>query len=159
MLEAAHIPPERRALLRAADLRYRRQAYELTVPLAEGPIDRAALERLARQFHERHRQTYGHANEAEPVQLVNLRLSAIGHLPQLSLARPGDPREARRRERPVWFAATGFIDCPVLWRDGLGAGEMIAGPAIIEALDATIVVPPSWLAATDARGYIRLTRR
>jgi N-methylhydantoinase A len=159
MLEAAHIPPERRALLRSADLRYRRQAYELTVPLEEGPIDRAALDRLARHFHERHRQTYGHANEAEGVQLVNLRLSAIGQFPQLSLARRGNPRQARRHERPVWFAETGFLPCPVLWRDGLAAGEKIAGPAVIEALDATIVVPPSWLAAVDARGYLRMRRR
>jgi N-methylhydantoinase A len=159
MLDAANILPERRAYLHSADLRYRRQAYELTVPIEEGPIDGAALDRLARQFHERHRQTYGHANEAEPVQLVNLRLSAIGRLPPLSLARPGDVRDARRRERSVWFAETGFAPCPVLWRDGLAAGERIAGPAIIEALDATIVVPPSWLAETDARGYIRLKRR
>jgi len=42
LLVAAGIPPERRVLMRAADVRYRRQAYELTVPVANGSITRAS---------------------------------------------------------------------------------------------------------------------
>ena len=85
MLAAARIPPERRALQRAADLRYRRQAYELTVPMDDGPITREGLDALAAAFHEQHRRTYGHANPAEGVQLVNLRVTAIGRLPRPAL--------------------------------------------------------------------------
>ncbi len=88
MLEEAGVPAERRALRRLADVRYRRQAYELTLPVEDGPVTRAALDRLAADFHEKHEQTYGHANTAEAVQLVNLRLSAIGRLPDLALG-PG----------------------------------------------------------------------
>ncbi len=40
-LDSANVPPPRRALLRLADVRYRRQAYELTVPIADG-ADHAA---------------------------------------------------------------------------------------------------------------------
>src|SRR5208282_3473938 len=98
-LASAGIPPERRTLVRAADVRYRRQAYELTLPLAEGPIARASLDTLAAAFHEKHRQTYGHANRAEPVQLVNLRLTAIGRLPKLTLAQSPASAPARRRMR------------------------------------------------------------
>ena len=65
MLRAARVPPERQALLRQADVRYRRQAYELTVPIADGAITRATLDDLAEAFHARHEQTYGHANRAE----------------------------------------------------------------------------------------------
>src|SRR5215472_190140 len=101
-LAAVAIPPARRGLLRAADLRYRRQAYELTVPLADGPVTRASLDRLAAAFHDKHRQTYGHANSEEPVQLVNLRLTAIGRLPDLKLAGPA-AAPARRTMREVWF--------------------------------------------------------
>ncbi len=159
MLRAAGIPPERRTLLRAADVRYRRQAYELTVPVAHGPITRMSLDRLAAAFHKKHRQTYGHANPAEPVQLVNLRLTAIGRLRHLQLAQLSDALAARRRLRQVWFPETGFAPCPVHWRDGLAAGETLTGPAIVEAMDATIVVPPGWIAAADDKGYIRLSRR
>src|SRR6516164_92057 len=99
-LTAVAIPLTRRALVRAADLRYRRQAYELTVPVADGPVTREGLDRLAVAFHDKHRQTYGHANSEEPVQLVNLRLTAIGRLPDLRLAGPA-AAPARRTMREV----------------------------------------------------------
>ena len=133
-LAAAAIPPGRRALLRAADLRYRRQAYELTVPIAQRAITRESLDRLVVAFHDKHRQTYGHANPEEPVQLVNLRLTAIGRLRSLTLAQPPAAAPARRRVREVWFPEVGSTPCPVHWRDGLAAGETFAGPAIIEAI-------------------------
>ena len=158
MLEAAHAPEARRALLRLADVRYRRQAYELTLPVAEGPIDRAALDALAVLFHERHRQTYGHANPAEPVQLVNVRLTALARLPDLKLAQPSDPATQRIRWREVWFPGIGFTATPVHWRNGLPEGTAISGPAIIEALDSTTVLPPGWRALVDDLGYLRLTR-
>jgi len=158
MLEAAQVPPERRAFERAADVRYRRQAYELTVPLAGGPVARAGLDALAAAFHDKHRQTYGHANPAEPVQLVNLRLTAIGRLPRLELRQRAEPDARPLRHRQVWFAANGFADCPVHWRDSLAAGAELAGPAIVEALDATVVVPPAWTARIDERGYIRMRK-
>jgi N-methylhydantoinase A len=158
-LASAGIPHERRALLRAADVRYRRQAYELTVPLGPGPITRSGLDRLAADFHEKHRQTYGHANPEEPVQLVNLRLTAIGRLQSISLTQRANPAAARRRVREVWFPKNGFAPCPVHWRAGLAPGEALPGPAIVEAVDSTIIVPPGWLAAVDAKSYIRLTRR
>jgi N-methylhydantoinase A len=158
-LASVRIPPDRRALLRAADVRYRRQAYELTVPIAGGPITQSGLDGLASDFHEKHRQTYGHANPAEPVQLVNLRLTAIGRLPHLALEQRSDTSAKRRRVRQVWFPEAGFAACPVHWRDGLMPGEFLPGPAIVEAMDAMIVVPPGWIASVDAKGYIRLSRR
>jgi N-methylhydantoinase A len=158
MLSAARVPPDRRVLLRQADVRYRRQAYELTVPIADGAITRETLDALAEAFHARHEQTYGHANRAERVQLVNLRLTALGRQPDLALAQRADPGKARQRVRDVWFAATGFTPTPVHWRDGLVPGTRMAGPAIIEAMDSTTVVPPGWQARIDGLGYIRLTR-
>jgi N-methylhydantoinase A len=146
--------------LRAADVRYRRQAYELTVPLAAGPITRESLDALATGFHEKHRQTYGHANVDEPVQLVTLRLTAVGRLPALQLERlPSAAAPARPRIREVWFPEIGFAASSVYWRNELSAGQHLAGPAIIEALDSTIVVPPAWIANIDPGGYIRLRRR
>jgi len=158
-LASTGIPTERCQLLRAADLRYRRQAYELTVPMDQGAVTRESLDRLATAFHDRHRQTYGHANPEEVVQLVNLRLTAIGRLPGLTLAQPPVAAPARRRKREVWFPQDGSAPCPIHWRDGLAAGETLTGPVIIEAMDSTIVVPPGWIASVDGKGYIRLRRR
>ena len=155
VLRAARVPAERQVLLRQADVRYRRQAYELTIPIADGTITRASLEALAEAFHARHEQTYGHANRTERVQLVNLRLTALGKLPDLVLAQRGDAAVARERRRDVWFE--GFVETPVHWRDGLGAGTELAGPAIIEAMDSTTVIPPGWHARIDEHGYISLS--
>jgi N-methylhydantoinase A len=158
MLEAARVPPERRVLLRGADVRYRRQAYELTVPLAEGRITRDTLSGLAADFHDRHHRTYGHANPGEPVQLINLRLTALGRAPELLLRQPSAAARPIR-DRSVWFPATGFARCAVHWRDGLEPGMSLTGPAIVESADATAIVPPGWTAEIDAHGYIRMRRR
>jgi len=159
MLEAAKVPAERRALLRSADIRYRRQAYELTVPMADGPVTRESLAALVATFHEKHRQTYGHAGLADSVQLVNLRLSAVGRIPSVELAQRANGAARGDGSRDVWFPATGFATTPVYWRNGLKADAAIDGPAIIEAVDSTTVVPPGWRATVDARGYIRMRGR
>jgi N-methylhydantoinase A len=158
MLTAAGVPEERRGLPRSADVRYRRQAYELTVPVAEGPVTRTSLDALAEAFHQKHEQTYGHANRAEAVQLVNLRLTALGRRPDLRLVSLDDPATARTQSRDVWFPGIGFTTTPVHWRQGLPPGTTLSGPAIVEALDSTIVVPPGWRAVIDEQGYIRMTR-
>jgi N-methylhydantoinase A len=158
MLRASRVPVERQALLRQADVRYRRQAYELTVPIADGPVTRATLDDLAEAFHARHAQTYGHANRAERVQLVNLRVTALGRQPDLVLAQRADTASARMRSRDVWFVERGFTPTPVLWRDGLAVGTRVTGPAIVEAMDSTTVIPPGWNALINDLGYIFLSR-
>ena len=152
MLRAAKIPESQWALERGADLRYSRQAYELTVPALPGEITPATLDDLAAQFHDKHRQTYGHANPDEAIQLVNLRLTAIGRLEGLELRQAGADAGGLKGSRPVWFKVTGRADCAIYDRDGLD--RRIEGPAVIEALDATIVVPPGWSARTNDSGHI-----
>ena len=146
-------------LERTADLRYIRQAYELNVA-APDAIDTAALTAFADGYHARHELTYGHANRSERVQIVTLRLSAAAKLPGLTLAQKvtasagGDSEKARRQ---VWFAGTGRIETAIHERDRMAPGDNIAGPAVIESLDSTIVVPPDWAARMDERGFILLT--
>jgi N-methylhydantoinase A len=164
MLEAAGVPERRWELQRSADLRYRRQAYELTVPLAGGPLVRASLDQLAADFHVRHRATYGHASPDEPVQLVNVRLTAIGRLGTLDLARRAAPPRAvagppKTRTRTVYFRETGPIGCDVVPWDSLGPGSERPGPVIVEAMDTTVVVPPGWRLRMDAGGAIVLEAR
>src|SRR5262245_26756567 len=146
MLSRAGVPEARWAIERAADCRYGRQAYELTVPVAGGPVTPATMARLATDFHDRHRLTYGHASPGEPVQLVNVRVTAVGRLGGLELARPiGAPSSnSAARSRDVYFKETGLAPCPVHARDALDATSAGRGPAIIEATDTTIVVPPGW---------------
>jgi N-methylhydantoinase A len=165
MLRAADIPQQRWVLQRAADVRYSRQAYELTVPVTSGTVTGDTLRELAARFHDKHRTTYGHANPDEAVQLVNLRLVAIGRLEGLELRhRVSAGGDARRGTRAVWFKSTGRAECAIHHRDDLGGGgggdgDRITGPAVIEALDTTIVVPPGWRASTNSQGHIIMEAR
>lgn len=157
MLEEANVPHEHREFIRSADMRYRRQAYELTIPMDGGAVTRATLEEVADRFHRKHEQTYGHANPSESVYLVNLRVTAVGRLPRLTIAASFDEAAEPPRRREVWFA-DGFIACDVHWRQGLAPGTAVIGPAIIDSLDSTIVVPPRWTAAIDGQGFVRMRR-
>ena len=159
MLAQAAVPDARREITRAADCRYGRQAYELTVPVLSGPITRATLDRLAADFHAKHGVTYGHASPDEPVQVVNLRVSALGRLGGIDLGRVTGATEqavAPAAERAAYFKETGLVPCEVLPRDGLPPGFERPGPLIIEAMDTTIVVPPGWRCRADAHGFILL---
>jgi N-methylhydantoinase A len=161
MLDDAKVPEQQRRFLRSVDVRYRRQAYELTVQFdgdREGVVTQDSLDGLATSFHRQHEQTYGHANADEPIQLVNVRLKAVGRLPSLQLKQKSSAKEARERTRSVWFAGTEITECRILWRTGLKVGEIIDGPAIVESLDSTVVVPPAWSASVENDGYIRIRK-
>jgi N-methylhydantoinase A len=159
MLRRAGVPPERWEITRAADLRYRRQAYELTVPVGSGAITAATLTGLAHDFHEKHRMTYGHASPHEPVQLVNVRVASVGRLDGLALGRESSATGAlglAATSRMAYFSETGLVRCDVLPRTALGLGFERAGPLIVEAVDTTIVVPPGWRLRADPGGVILL---
>jgi N-methylhydantoinase A len=157
-LARAGVPPARSEIARAADLRYRRQAYELTVPVADGPLTAAALARLAADFHDKHRMTYGHASPGEPIHLVNLRVLARGRLEGLTLDRAAPPTTvpAAPSTRPAYFAETGLAPCSVWPREAMGPGFEHAGPLIVEAADTTIVVPPGWRLCARPGGFLLL---
>src|SRR5262245_32867489 len=160
MLDRAGVEPARRGFVRSLDARYAQQSYELAIPVPPGPLDRCALAAIAEAFHARHRRTYGHDNRGEPVQLVNLRLAAIGSIPALALrqapAAPGtNPSKGRRA---VWFGAN-QLEAAVLDRARMPAQFAVVGPAVIESLESTILIPPRWQGRMDENGFIWLAAR
>ena len=160
MLDRARVAHARRRFERSVDARYGRQSYELPVPVANGSIDAATIAGIADAFHERHRQTYGHDNRTEPVQLVSLRVAAIGAIPPLVLRQDPAPAgtQAEKARRTLWFRATGAVEAAILDRARMPAGLRVVGPAVIESLESTILVPPGWQARMDADGFVWLGR-
>src|SRR5262245_1281784 len=161
MLDRARIVPEQRRFERSFDARYERQSYELSVPVPPRALDRAALCEIAEAFHDRHRVTYGHDNRAEPVQLVSARVSAIGTMPPLLIRHKAAPAgsDALKGHRRVWFRDTGEASARIYQRTRMPAKVVYAGPAVIEAVDSTILVPSAWQATMDDDGFVLLTRR
>lgn len=156
------ISRSRARLVGSIDCRYQGQGYELTVPLPS--VSEAGLRALRRGFDELHRSVYGHANRSEPVELVSLRLSAFGRLPHVDApsiprGRREPPKDARLGRRTI-VLPTGRrpVRADVYRREHLRAGNRIAGPAIVEQMDATTVVPPGWDVRVDPRANLLLER-
>jgi N-methylhydantoinase A len=160
MLDRAGIAPGRRRFERTIDARYERQSYELVIPAPARRIDREALAAIAEAFHDRHRTTYGHDNRAEPVQLVSVRVSAIGAIPPLAIRANTAPAgtDAVKGERELWFRDGGAVTAKVYDRTRMPAGLAAPGPAVIESLESTILVPPGWLAKMTEDGYVIVVR-
>jgi N-methylhydantoinase A len=161
MLDRAKVATARRRFERSVDARYARQSYELSVPVPSHPIDAAALVDIAEAFHQRHLRTYGHDNRSEPVQIVSVRLTAIGATPTLTIRdQPEhDGNGAVKSQRQVWFRDTGAVKTPIHDRRSMPAGFVAAGPAVIESLESTILVPPGWQAEMNPDGFVVLTCR
>lgn len=157
MLDRAGVPAERQDLSFSADARYTRQSYELAVPVLRDLPEREILPAVASAFHDRHEQTYGHARRDEPVQLVNVRLSAVGKIPSIRLAQATGSGDAGKGSRTVWFRAHGELEASVLDRARMAPEQSVPGPAIIESLESTILIPPGWTGGMDADGFIHLT--
>ena len=145
---------------RQADLRYVGQSHELTLPLAAGPLDSTQLDRLLEQFHRTHDRAYGFSAPGEDVELVSVRLSAIGQIakPALAPLAKAAGEATAKGQRPVYFAENeGYVDCPVYDRYALGAGAVVQGPAIVEEIDSTTVVHPHYQVRVDDVGQMVLT--
>jgi N-methylhydantoinase A len=141
-LAAEGLPRDRVEFVRALDMRYVGQSYELALPAGDDLLER---------FHAHHERVYGFAAPAEPVEIVSVRLTSVGRIakpPPRTLSRgvTPDPKEAR----PVYFAeADGFVDCPIYGRDRLPAGVTLSGPVVVEELDSTTVVHPGYTVHAD----------
>ncbi|RAR52232.1 N-methylhydantoinase A [Paraburkholderia unamae] len=152
--DGENIAAPARQLTRTIDLRYVGQNYELSVQLPEGDITADTLDALRAAFEQAHRQRYGFVAEGEAVQIVAMRVEALGRVaknefqPQPDMG--PDASAARGGAREVWLPeAGGFVETPVYERSLLRAGNVIDGPAIVEQMDTTTVVLPGMKASVD----------
>ena len=135
---------------RYADLRYVGQAYELTVEAPGGTLAQAELHALDQRFQHEHERTYGHKAADEPVEIVNLRMTARGTTSQSKPVRPMlDSDRTDGTTRDAYFGPEhGLVKTPIIARSDLSeAGR--EGPLVVEEYDATTVVPPGCTARLD----------
>ncbi len=137
----------------ALDLRYRGQSFELTVI-----IDDFEPQEAVQRFYAAHQRRYGYAREQEPVELVNIRVTARGIRPQpdapaLPSAPSPDPAPALVGETRLRFSGVEHA-APIYQRSSLLPEHQISGPALIVQEDATTVVPPTWSGEVDGWGNL-----
>lgn len=132
------------------DMRYRGQSFEVNVPFTEN---------FRAVFHRRHEKLYGYQDEGRDLEIVTLRLRAVGQGP-----RPEFPKLHRRGElspvaqSPVILDGRGRV-CPVFQRETLPLDVKFAGPALIVEETATHLLRPDWVARGDDRGNLLLERQ
>ena len=158
---AEGVAPEERGLTLAFDARYVGQNFELPVSFAggaDGALTRPAqTEAVAAAFHAEHERHYGFHSAGEPIEIVNIRLTAIGRIATdgASVSRRAAAAVLETAgSRPVWFDGDSAVDTPVYRRESLAAGMDFAGPAVVEQLDSTTVVFPGDRAAVEEAGNL-----
>jgi N-methylhydantoinase A len=145
----------------AVDMRYRGQAYELTIPLRAARADAGVLAAMDQDFHTAHRRAYGHAKPVEETEVVTLRVRGVGRVPvdlDLEGAPEGGSRSGKASRRRVWLGGRS-LECSVYERDLLREGAKLTGPAIIEQDDSTLLVEPGWRLRVAEAGNAILERR
>ena len=142
---------------RAANMHYKGQIFELTVPAPNGDFDAAKVAELEESFSQEHERTYGHrAGPEEPVELVNAQLIGLGipdrpRVPDRIDA--GAPKAGAGDPRDAYFGPeTGWLSTLVLGRADLATP--VEGPIIVEEYDATCLIPPGARGRLDENGNI-----
>jgi N-methylhydantoinase A len=145
------ISEENVRLERYLDMRYEGQSHEIIVPFAVQYVE---------DFHVLHEKTYGYRNQDKTVEIVNLRLRALG-IPD----KPRFKKAEKIQEQPPEEAFIGEYDVvfdqkatktQAILRDRLLSGNSIRGPAILIEYSSTIVIPPFAEASVDAYGNVIL---
>jgi N-methylhydantoinase A len=153
-LDEDRVPAGARRFERVVDVRYVGQEYALEVPLAAG----GGVAELLPAFHRRHEQTFGHCAPEQPTETVAARLVALGvrDVPRIRRDLPS-AAGAPHSEREVHFAGAGALATPVYARETLALSQYLEGPAIIEQLDTTTVLPPGTHALVDETASMIVT--
>jgi len=152
---------------RSATMQYLGQSFELMIQVPRLDIDVAGWSMLAQAFCDEHQKTYGYQEDASRVQIVSLRISASTRTTKCSYAEvgrqsmvrsPGQHANAQNtNSRRAYFGADhGWQEARVVCRADLLAAP-IEGPAIVEEMDTTVVIPPDCAVSLDAFGNLIIT--
>jgi N-methylhydantoinase A len=155
-LEHEEVPEEQMSIQRLVDMRYLGQWRSLTVPVG-APVD---LEDAVTRFHAEHEREYNYRRDEAPVEIYRLNVRAVGVTPKPSLKAHASNRSVApspQTTRRVRFDEVEEpVETPIYLRGELPAGAELDGPAIVEQLDSTTLVPPGWRAEVDEWLNIRM---
>ena len=157
-LNREQVPASSQRVTRSADLRYQHQGWEINVDVPGGAVSQQTLDDMKTNFHKLHERLYTYNLPHQTVELVNLRVTALGSLPRptsesVAHQTVSNPRPNCRREVKL-SRAEGFVEIPVYEREQLMPGTQIIGPAIVEQLDTTTMLSAGYTSTTDGYGNL-----
>lgn len=129
------------AFRRTADMRYRKQGFDVATPIPAGPLDASSADEIVAAFERTYEQLYGHVIPDTPIDVMSWRVVASGPKPELRLpdgvSKAGEARKGARR---IYVPDAGLTDVPVYDRYRLTEGTTLLGPAVIEERESTAVI-------------------
>jgi N-methylhydantoinase A len=153
-LDADAVPASDRRIELAADMRYKGQAFELTVPAPATALDAVGLDALVAGFHDIHRRRFSYADPSSPVEIVSLRVSAVGLLPKAEgKAAPVHSERKPARHRKVWTAGA-WREIAAWSRAQITPELPLKGPAVIEEAYTTVLLADGWHCRRDRSGHL-----
>ncbi len=156
------IPENERVARAVLEVRYIGQNYEVPIEVADyskGPPEKhLSVDELRELFMREHDRRYGFFNAEDPVEVVNVRLRVRGRLKRIDAAPSAPQAEEGAGEpithRDVQFKRGAWVKTPIYDRASLAAGTRIAGPAVLQQMDTTIVVYPGDKASVQGNGNL-----
>lgn len=139
---------------KSLDMRYEGQSYELNVPLI------SITSNIVDQFHALHEQRYSYARTESVVEIVNLRLSAVGETnkPTINYESYSDSVPINIDRAEVVFDGQHYLT-DFYRRELIQPRREIQGPAIITEFSATTVIPPNFFTTVDVYGNLILHQK
>ncbi len=159
-LESQGINPNSIKIKKQIDMRYYGQSYEITIDYPNGPINNR-MNNAVKAFNKRHNELYGYSDATENVELVNLRIRAIGKIKKPKLLDTSNKKikSTPLDTRAVFFEGSkSWEETPVYKRKSLKTGSILNGPTIIEQYDSTTLLQPGWKCNVDRFGVLKLRR-
>lgn len=142
----------------SADMRYLGQSYEIEVPLQPAWLDKGDIAAIAAEFHRTHARIYDFDDPAGRIEIVNLRLSAVGAGPVVSFPAAEEVDVAAVPERELAIHTGGALRQVGLYRRaGLTPGSRFEGPAVVAQEDTTVAIPAGASARIDSHLNLHLT--
>jgi N-methylhydantoinase A len=142
LLEQDGLSQGRRFISLFADMRYQGQAFELVVPWGDVVPDAKSLATLIGDFHDLHCQRFSYANPGDPVEIVTLRATATGRLPQAQANRDTATLAGEALPKRRVFISDTWTEIDIYRRTQLT--RAIHGPALVEEDYTTVYVAPGW---------------
>jgi N-methylhydantoinase A len=138
-------------VVRELEMRYLRQGHELRVPVIDEACDANAIEQA---FSRAHTDRFGYIAPEESMLIVNAILTlVVDRQTMLGTTTLENGAGPATHTRPVWFDGD-WCDAQVLRREALGTDQALAGPAIVEQTDTTVVLPPGASLQVDDDGNL-----
>ena len=159
-LRANGVTDDQMSFNRFARLRYRGQVHEVETPVPTGPLGSEHVSTTLQSFERIYEQKYGRGTTFAHagLQAITFRVDGLArlHVPALASERAAtNGSGASKGSRPVcWDTGGGYVDTAIYAAELLEPGARVAGPAIVEAVDTTIVIHPGQVAERDDHGNI-----